>query len=584
VSHGDIQSLSIYANQLTEKAKQVIHGFIRELSLVLSGANPGALIDNITLAHADGEMVTLEDEAIIYTGEELAHDDTSDPTDKNDVEDAVENSATVQEVYDGMTDEQKAVVHYMVGAALEGEGGDAEHSSGDKENELVHDNNQEGRRVSRNVFEQEKESKTDGGTTGPKHELSHDAMKGIFHDAQRRGSLKEAVEAYALQHGIDNIDTLFPEVKTITDTPDFISRRVEWVQGVISGTRKSPFTRIKSLVADITFEEARAKGYIKGTLKKEEFFGVAKRITTPTTIYKKQKLDRDDILDITDFNVVTWLQAEMRLMLDEELARAILLGDGRAVDDEDHILDPVGAAQGAGIRSVVNDHELYAARVTLDNTANPQAVVDGVIQHMRFYRGSGNPTFYTTLPTLTNILLIRDTLGRRIYRTASDIASEMGVSSIVTIEAMEDEAYADIMGIIVNLSDYVVGTDAGGDVNFFDFFDIDYNQYKYLLETRCSGALVKPRSALILMRGAVGATEVTPAAPTFDPATGNLTVVDTTGVVYKRADTNATVDAAGSPYTVAPQTSLEIYAQAAAGHYLEVDQENTWTFRNDNSA
>jgi hypothetical protein len=590
VQHNDIKSLSIYANQLTEKAKQVLHGFIREVSLVLGGANPGAFIDNITLAHADGGMVTLEDEAIIYPGVEISHDSDGDDPDNsdssNDAGNAKEDNSdeaehTVQEIYDSMTDDQQSVVHYMVGAALEGGSGDAAHSSSDKTGELVHDDTKDGRRMTRNVFEQ-----TGGGTEDKngKHVLTHDAMKEIFADAQRGGSLKDAVEGYALKHGIDNIDTLFPEVKTITSTPEFISRRVEWVNGVLSATRKTPFTRIKSLVADITFEEARAKGYIKGNLKKEEYFAAARRVTTPTTIYKKQKLDRDDILDITDFNVVTWLQAEMRLMLDEELARAILVGDGRAIDDDDKIRDPAGAAEGAGIRAIVNDDELYAATVTVAAGAPGNDIIDEVARSMRFYRGSGSPTFYTTLPRLTDLLLQRDSLGRRIYNTASDVASAMGVSNIVAVEVMEDDAYAGLLGIIVNLADYTIGTDQGGEVNFFDFFDIDYNQYKYLLETRCSGALIKPRSALVLRSGAAGATEVVPTAPTFDEATGAITITDTAGVVYRRADTNAVVNNAGSPIAVDPQSELKIYAQADATHFLEVNQEDEWTFRNDNPA
>jgi Caudovirus prohead serine protease len=392
VQHKDITSLSIYANQLTEKAKQVLHGIIREVSLVLSGANPGALIDNITLSHADGDLVTLEDEAIIYTGLEIAHaDGSADPADSGDIEDDVENSKTVQDVYDSMSPEQQAVVHYMVGAALEGESGDnAEHSSddksGDSEKELVHnDKDKDGRRMTRNVFEQSGETKKE-----EKHTLTHDAMKGIITDAQRSGSLKEAVEAYALKHGIENIDVLFPEARTVTDSPEFDSRRVEWVSGVINGTRKSPFTRIKSLVADITFEEARAKGYIKGNLKKEEFISASKRLTTPTTVYKKQKLDRDDIIDITDFDVVVWLKQEMRLLLDEELARAVLVGDGRDIADEDHILDPAGSPQGAGIRSILNDDDLYAATVNVnidDANSTPSEIVDSIVGSMRCTKG-----------------------------------------------------------------------------------------------------------------------------------------------------------------------------------------------------
>jgi hypothetical protein len=506
VQHEDIKSLSIYANQLTEKAKQVLHGFIREASLVLSGANPGALIDNITLAHSDGDMVTLEDEAIIYTGLELNHADSpaapGDPADAGDIEDAVEESKTVQEVYDSMNDEQKAVVHYMVGAALEGESGDSEGSvaqSSDKESEnvLVHDDNEkDGRRMSRNVFEQGGETTLNGEE---KRVLTRDEQKEIFASAMKLGSLKHAVEEFALKHSITNIDILFPEAKTVTTPPEFDKRRTEWVQGVLSGTRKSPFTRIKSLSADLTADEARAKGYVTGTLKVEEVITAAKRVTTPTTVYKKQKLDRDDIIDITDFNVVTWLQGEMRLMLDEELARAILVGDGRNVTDPDKIVDPSGASQGAGIRSILNDDPLYVYTETVDTAAsgfNASAFIDAVAMSMHHYKGSGQPTFYTTLHVITDILLVRDSLGRRIYGSAQDIANEMGVSAIVACEALESVPL--LVGIIVNLTDYTIGTDQGGDVNFFDFFDIDYNQYKYLLETRCSGALIKLRSALVI--------------------------------------------------------------------------------------
>ena len=328
VQHGDIKSLSIYANGLTEKSKQVIHGFIRELSLVLSGANPGALIDNITLAHSDGDLVTLDDEAIIYTGLELQHAEGDSSDDSADTADDSDEGPTVQEVYDAMSEEEKNVVHYLVGAALEEQASDVAQSAvdsdedetavhSDNESELAHtddQNEEEGRRMSRNVFEEQ------SGGKEQEHVLSHDDLKGIVEDAHRSGSLKEAFETYALKHGIENIDVLFPDARNVTNTPEFDSRRIEWVSDVLSGTRHSPFTRIKSIVADITFDEARARGYIKGNLKKEEWFGVSKRVTTPSTIYKKQKLDRDDIIDITDFDVVAWLKAEMRLMLDEELA------------------------------------------------------------------------------------------------------------------------------------------------------------------------------------------------------------------------------------------------------------------------
>jgi Caudovirus prohead serine protease len=578
VTHGDIKSLSIYANQLTEKSKQVLHGFIRELSLVLSGANPGALIDNITIAHQDGDFVTLDDEAIIYTGLELNHE--SDPkTSDEPVEHAEdEEGPSVQEVYDSMTAEQKEVVHYMVGAALQdavshSDDDEVAHSDGGSA-ESTDDNEKDGRRMSRNVFEQKR------GESEEKHVLTHDAIKGIVEDAQRVGSLKEAVEAYALQHGIDNIEVLFPDARNVTDTPEFDARRVEWVSGVINGTKHSPFSRIKSLVADITFEEARARGYIKGTLKKEEFFGVSKRVTTPTTVYKKQKLDRDDIIDITDFDVVTWLKSEMRLMMDEELARAILIGDGRDVADEDKIRDPVGASEGAGIRSILYDHDLYVATINVnvdDANSSKTEIVDAIISASQYYKGSGSPTLYTTLPMLTSILLERDQFGHRLWKTPAELASEMGVSSIVTVEVMEDEP--DVVGIIVNLKDYTVGADKGGEINFFDDFDIDYNQYKYLLETRVSGALTKIRSALVVKKTGAASQLVAPVPPSFDKTAWTVTVSTTAGVSYKNKDTNALL-ATASPVSLAAGETLNVIAvPSSANFHFESNQKDEWTFK-----
>jgi hypothetical protein len=409
--------------------------------------------------------------------------------------------------------------------------------------------------------------------------LSHDAMQGIAADAVQRGSLKQAVEHYAFQHGIEDIDVLFPDARNVTDTPEWDSRRVEWVSEVLGKVRKSPFSRIKSIVADITHEEARARGYIKGTLKKEEFFGLTRRITTPSTIYKKQKLDRDDILDITDFDVVIWLKGEMRLMLEEEVARAILIGDGRPADNDDKVKDPAGSNEGAGIRSILNDDDLYAASVFVDVNGDLKNtdVVDEILSSMQFYKGSGVPTFYTTLPVMTQMLLARDDMGRRFYRTASELASELGVDKVVAVEPMEE--HTDLIGIIVNLQDYTVGADRGGEVSMFDDFDIDYNQYKYLLETRSSGALTKIRSAIVVRQAADGATLVVPAAPTFDPDTSHVTIHDTTGVTYRRSDTNAAVTNGGSPYTVAEGVDLTIYAVNNAGYYLRNNVEDEWTFR-----
>jgi hypothetical protein len=592
VEHKDINSLSIWANQLKEQAQRVLHGVIREVSLVLSGANPGALIDNITLQHGDGQLVDLEDEAIIYTGEELEHADNSGG---GSGDSGSSDGPTIQEVYDNMSPEQQDVVHYMIGKALAEN--TAQHSSdnNDDENDNEDDNSGNGeaqhsgdgsdnndekegnRRMSRNVFERENgQGQKDGEQN---HVLTHDALRGIVEDAQRRGSLKEAFEGYALEHGIENLDVLFPDAKAVSNTPDFDARRSEWVSGVINGVKKSPFSRIKNLWADITHEEARAKGYIKGNFKKEEWFALAKRVTTPSTIYKKQKLDRDDIIDITDLDVVAWLKGEMRLMLDEEIARAVLIGDGREVDDEDKIKDPAGASEGAGIRSIANDDDLYAATITLpiDTSGTGQMdVVDEFLRAMRFYKGSGQPTLYTTLDVLTWLLLARDGMNRRLYRTDSDLASELGVSKIITVEVMEDEPV--VAGIIVNLKDYTLGADRGGDVAFFDDFDIDYNQYKYLIETRLSGALTKIRSAIVIRRADAGDTAAAPAAPDFDPATGNITINDTAGVVYRRADTNAVVNAAGSPYVVAPGDSLTITSAPDATHYFENNVDDEWTF------
>jgi Caudovirus prohead serine protease len=598
VQHKDIRSLSIYANQLTEKSKQVLHGFIRELSLVLSGANPGALIDNITLAHGDGDMVTLEDEAIIYTGLEISHADAASSDSTASTDNTSDEGPTVQEVFDSMTPEQKDVVHYMVGVALENqadqsashsdevvshsddedtttvEDEDTSHSDDKSESELVHtaddqNDEEEGRRMTRNVFEQQ------SGGTKEEHVLSHDALKGIVADARSSGSLKEAFEAYAFKHGIENIDVLFPDARSVTDTPEFESRRIEWVTGVINGTRHSPFTRIKSIVADITFDEARARGYVKGNLKKEEWFGVSKRVTTPSTIYKKQKLDRDDIIDITDFDVVAWLKAEMRLMLDEELAAAILIGDGREIDDEDKIKDPQGSLEGAGVRSILYDHDLYVATVTVDDSASATDTVDGIISAMGFYKGSGSPVFYTTLPVLTQLLLTRDQFNHRMWKTPAELASEMGVSAIVTVEVMEREQ--DLIGIIVNLRDYTVGTDKGGEVNFFDDFDIDYNQYKYLYETRLSGALTKIRSAMVVKKAPSGATVAAPQKPDFD---GTTVVVKTTpGVKYTNKDTGATLTTA-SPVTLADGASITVASEPTSGHFFASNQDDEWTFKN----
>ncbi len=568
VEHKDIKFLSIFANKLVEKAQQVSHGIIREVSLVLAGANPGAVIDNIALQHSDGGTEVLEEEAIITTGLELQHASSDDDEDDED-----EGEPTVQDVYEGMTPDQQNVVHYMIGAALDNEG--VTHS--DTDTGSTNSDGKEGnvgtkRTTSRNLFEGNGAQKEGEKTEG---QLSHSALKEIVENAKNVGSLKASFEEYGLQHGIEDIDILFPDAKAILDRPEWDSRRIEWVQGVLTGTKHTPFSRIKSLTADITHKAARAKGYIKGTLKKEEFFGLVKRVTTPATVYKKQKLDRDDIVDITDFDVVMWLKGEMRLMLDEEIARAVLIGDGREVDDEDKIKDPMGSTEGAGIRSILHDDDLYAAKVNINFGATPIQIVDAILTQMKLYKGSGSPTFYTTLPVLTKLLLARDGDERRYYRTASDLAQELTVKNIVTVESMEDEE--NLIGIIVNLVDYTIGADKGGSVAMFDDFDIDYNQYKYLIETRCSGALIKIRSALVLMRAEEGDDEAIPVAPDFDPETNEVTVATTTGVIYKDASDNTTLTT-GAPVELAEGESLKVYAVADDGYYLPNNVEDEWTF------
>lgn len=559
VEHGDVVSLSIYANQLVEKSKQVFHGVIREVSLVLSGANPGALIDSIRIAHSDGTTDVLDDEAIIYTGLTIEHSDDEEDDDLSHAD-----GQTIQDVYDSLSEEQKDVVHYLIGAAVEAAGGSIQQSDNPEGNEMKH-----------NVFE------NGAGSTAEQHVLSHDDVKGIVADAIKGGSLKEAVQDYALKHGIDNIDILFPDAKAVTDRPEFDKRRTEWVADVINGTRHSPFSRIKSLTADLTHEEARAKGYIKGNMKKEEFFGVSKRVTTPTTVYKKQKLDRDDIIDITDFDVVAWLKAEMRLMLDEELARAVLIGDGREVDDEDKIKDPMGASEGAGIRSIANDHELYTAKVYVNlddynpadaflgaNSATMSEVVDAIVASRTLYKGSGNPTFYTTEKYLTQMLMVKDGMRRRMYRTVDELATELRVSRIIPVEAMED--VPDLVGVIVNLDDYTLGADKGGDVAMFDDFDIDYNQYKYLIETRLSGALTKIRSAIAVWKTAGTNVLAEPVKPSFNKNTNTITIPTTTGVDYK-------IDNVTKTGTVVITEDTLVQAVPKSGYYFATS-EDSWVY------
>ena len=480
VQHGDVCALSIWANQLKQNFNNVVHGNIREVSLVLAGANPGAFIDSIIMHGQESD-----EEAIIYTGEDivLSHGDDKEDKKVEETEKKIETGKeeTVADVFNTLSEKQKNVVYAIIGQALEeGEGSDDEEES------------EGGKEMKHNVFDQIEEKQDDV--------LSHDAMNTIISDGKRFGSLKESFLAHADEYGIKQIDYLFPEAKSLNNPPEFIKRETDWVSKVMNGVHRTPFSRIKSSFADITADEARAKGYIKGNLKKEEVFTLLKRSTTPTTIYKKQKLDRDDIIDITDFDVVTWLKSEMRMMLDEEIARAILIGDGRLSSSDDKINEQ-------NIRPIVNDSELYTVRVSVTVAANAtsddkaKAMIRAAVKARKNYKGSGNPTFFTTEDWLTDALLLEDTMGHRLYKNESDVAAAMRVSNIVTVPVMEGAKGpdgGDLIGIIVNLNDYNVGADKGGAINMFDDFDIDYNQQKYLIETRCSGALTKPYSALVL--------------------------------------------------------------------------------------
>jgi len=651
VMHKDVESLSIFANNLTERrtngGKDVTHGDIREVSLVLAGANPGAVIENVNIVHGD-TFDTLDDEAYIWNeqmiepfvaestvkhsaitqdepdvlesftdeqasvvryvvSEALGHSDDSlqhsdeeiqavftsfsddqktlvhtmlgdalkhvEESDEGEImptkDDTLEHAdKTVEDVFNTLSDEQKQVVYYMIGEALasaDTTGGSLQQSGiseDDKDTFLAHFDNkiQEGFDAMRhNLFEQ-------NGITGEapqgKATLTHDQLSTIMSDAKRDGSLKEAILAHAADYGIEDIDLLFPDARALANTPELIKRRTEWVTDVLESVKASPFSRIKTLVADITAEEARAKGYVKGNLKKDEVIKLLKRVTTPTTIYKKQKLDRDDIIDITDLDVVAWLKAEMRLMLDEEVARAILIGDGREVDDEDKIDED-------HIRPVAFDHEMYSHVVTLASESSANDLVEGILYARRNYKGSGNPTLYTTDEVLTDLILQKDKVGRRLYETEESLAAALRVRKIVTVEVMEDTP--EILAIIVNLQDYTVGADQGGRIGMFDDFDIDYNQYKYLIETRISGALTKPKAALILKKNL--GTVVTPTQPSYNPTTKVITIPSQTGVTYY---IDNVLKSAGALPAITESTEVE--ARPATGYSFPHGLDTDWFY------
>ena len=483
VTHGDICSLSIFANQLKQNGGDVIHGAIREVSLVLAGANPGAKIENI-MAHGDNS----EEEAIIYNDSDeinLAHSEEKEKMEEENKE------KTVKDVIDSMTEEQRNVMYALIGEAIESTKGEDE--SNEEENKMKH-----------NAFENEDQNQKEETQT-----LSHSEFMEIVSEAKRKGSMKDAflehniTEIPYLAHSITNVGNLFPESKAVSRVPEIVDRDQTWVGNVMASVKHTPFSRVKSFYANITADEARAKGYVKGAKKVEEVITALKRTTDPQTVYKLQKMDRDDIIDITDFDVVAWLKGEMRGKLDEEIARAILIGDGRSSSSADKV-DPLK------IRPIYQDDTTYTIKRILtrasgaDDSAFAKAFIKDVVKSRKEYKGSGNPTLYTTEDMLTSMLLIEDTTGRVIYDTIEKLKTALRVRDIVTVPVMENVGREDtgakkkwnLLGVLVNLSDYNVGADKGGSVNMFDDFDINYNKYEYLIETRCSGALVKPYSAI----------------------------------------------------------------------------------------
>ena len=488
VKHGDVNALSIYANQLKQIGSEVIHGAIREVSLVLAGANPGALIDNLYFAHSEE---VIDDEAIIYTGENLvlSHSDMKkeepeekeeskkdeeeksedEPEKDEESEKSDDSGKSVKEVFDSLNEEQKTVVYALMAEIMNDSA--KEDSEGGNED------------MKHNVFDNEQQDAV----------LMHNAMNEIIKDAKTKGSLKESFLAHADQYGIKDIEWLFPDAKNVVEGggPSFIKRNPdEWVSVVMNGVHHTPFSRIKMMFADLREDDARAKGYAqKGKLKKEEVFGLIKRTVEPTTIYKKQKLDRDDIIDITDFDVVSWLKGEMRMMLDEEIARAILFGDGRTAMSEDKIKE-------TNIIPACSDAALYTIKETLPSSYTAKDVIKAAVKGQNDYEGSGNTTMFVANTTITDMLLLEDGMQHRLYKDVNELALACSVNRIVKVPA--SIIPKGVVALIVDLKDYNVGADKGGSINMFDDFDIDYNQQKYLIETRCSGALYRPFSSVVI--------------------------------------------------------------------------------------
>lgn len=479
IEHGDVTAMSIFANHLKQDGNVVKHGNIVEVSLVLKGANPKATIENVSMAHGDGEGYS----AIIKMGDgDVAHEDFEGSEDSEDSEDESSNGdKTIGEVLSTLTEEQMEAVNYLIAAAIDGESEDSEETDED---------NNEGDDMKHNVFE---------GDKNPQNTLSHADFAELVETAKRNGSslLDELKHA---DYGVENIGYLFPDAKSVTDEPTFLDRDQSWVSVVMNGTKHSPFARIKSVFADIRDDKARAKGYAKKAQKKtEEVIKLLTRTTSPTTIYKKQKLDRDDIVDITDFNVVSWLKNEMKGKLNEEIARAILIGDGRQITDPDRVDDEA-------IRPILKENDLYAFHKSLEANTTDETLVDDIVLASADLEGSGSPTLFISKKRLVKMLLLKDKNGRRIYETEASLAGALGVSKIVTVpqfDGFEHEikgANHELLAIVVDLRDYTIGSNAGAELGMAESFDIDFNQYKYLMETRLSGSLTAPYSALTISR------------------------------------------------------------------------------------
>lgn len=504
VKHGDVKALSIYANRLDQRGADVIHGNIVEVSMVLSGANPGALIDNVALEHSDGSWTESEEEAIIYSGLTLSHDsgDTTEDTESMGKDEAYdEDDLTVADVLETLDDDQRLAVAALI-EEISGDVDDDEDFD-DEDEEFDEDYDED--------YEEDAEHGDSGGDTlmhsnifegdarrnvGP--HLSHAEEEQIFAEARMPGmTLRTAVLAHAADYGIKNPELLFPDATNLDPEPQRVMRENSWVSKVLQGSKHTPFSRVKTQWSNLTAEELRAKGYVKASRKKDVVYEIANRKTEPTTVYNKTKIDRDDVLDITTFNVVAWMQQNLRYSLEEELARAVLIGDGRQVSDENKIKE-------ANIRPIWTDDELFSHKVLIDKDAKTPDIIDAVRRSRKFYKGSGSPVLFTTNGFVCDMLEIKDLNQRYVYETKQAVANALNVTDVIEVEVMEGAKREvsgktqNLLGIIVNMQDYTMGSDKGGETSFFEQFDIDFNQQKYLLEARCSGALTKYKSAIVI--------------------------------------------------------------------------------------